>query len=490
MRALLVLLVACLPGPDYHRPRAPTAPAFKEWKLATPADAIPRGRWWTMFHEPELDALEARLDVSNQNIIQAIDNYIAASAQVRGARAAYWPTVSVAPSVTTSRGGVGRGNNFTTTNPGTGTPTTNGTAIPTSNRFTIYTLPAEATWAPDLFGRVRRNVRGRQYAAQQAAADVENTRLLEQSALAQTYFELRGQDAQIEVLEATVKADQEIVSLTRASYQLGISAEADVLQAQVTLQNAIVQQTQAGIARAQFEHAIATLIGTPPATFSLPRRPLAARVPPIPYIAPSQLLERRPDIAAAERAMASANEAIGLAYAAYYPVLDLSADAGFTSTTLSKLLTWPSRFWSLGATLTETLFDGGLRRANVEQALAQWDASIAVYRQTVLTAFQQVEDELAALRILADAIQQQRTAVDMAQRSFEVERARYANGLDPYVTLMTQQINLLVARQNLIILEIQQMTASVVLIQALGGGWSTAELPSPGAASNAHPRKE
>jgi NodT family efflux transporter outer membrane factor (OMF) lipoprotein len=485
---LLFVVVACTPGPDYHRPRAPTAPAFKEWKLAAPADAIPRGRWWTMFHEPELDALEARLNITNQNIIQAIDNYVAASAQVRGARAAFWPTVSVAPSVNRSRGGVGRGNGFTTTNPGTGTTTTNGTTIPTNSQFTIYSLPAEATWAPDLFGRVRRTVRQRQYAAQQAAADLENTRLLEQSALAQTYFELRGQDAQIELLAATVKADEQIVNLTRSSYQLGISAEADVLQAQVTLQNAIVQQTQAGIARAQFEHAIATLLGVPASSFSLPRRPLQAHPPAIPYVTPSQLLERRPDIAAAERAMASANEAIGLAYAAYYPVLNLTADAGFTSTTLSKLLSWPSRFWSLGATLTETIIDGGLRRANVEQAIAQWDASIAAYRQIVLTAFQQVEDELAALRILADAIEQERTAVAMAQRSLDVERARYATGLDPYVTLMTQQIALLTAQQNLITLEIQQMTASVVLIQALGGGWTASDLPSPGAASNQHPR--
>jgi NodT family efflux transporter outer membrane factor (OMF) lipoprotein len=485
VRWLLLVLVACTPGPDYHRPRAPTPPAFKEWKLAAPADAIPRGQWWTMFREPELDALEARLNVTNQNILLAIDNYVAASAQVRGARAAFWPTVSVAPSVTTSRGGVGRGGAFT--NPGT-TAVGTGTTIPTSsgNRFTIYSLPVEATWAPDLFGRVRRTVRQRQFAAQQAAADLENTRLLQQSALAQTYFELRGQDAQIELLEATVKADRAVVELTRSSYQLGIAAEADVLQAQVTLQDAIVQLTQAGIARAQFEHAIATLLGVPASSFALPRRPLVARPPAIPSVTPSQLLERRPDIAAAERAMASANEAIGLAYAAYYPVLDLTADAGFTSQTLSKLLSWPSRFWSLGASLAETLFDGGLRRANVDQAIAQWDAAIAAYRQTVLTAFQQVEDELAALRILADAVAQQRTGVEMAQRSFEVERARYANGLDPYVTLMTQQLVLLTAQQNLIVLEMQQMTASVLLIQALGGGWSTADLPSPGAASNAH----
>jgi NodT family efflux transporter outer membrane factor (OMF) lipoprotein len=487
VRRLLVLLVACTPGPDYHRPRAPmpSADAFKEWKLAAPADAIPRGRWWTMFHEPELDALEARLNITNQNIIQAIDNYLAASAQVRGARAAYWPTVTVDPSVTTSRGGINR--TGVTTPSGTVGPTA--TTIPTSSsrRITIYTLPLEATWAPDLFGRVRRTVRQRAFAAQQAAADVENTRLLQQSALAQTYFELRGQDAQIELLEATVKADREIVTLTQSSYQLGIAAEADVLQAQVTLQNAIVQQTQAGIARAQFEHAIATLIGVPASSFSLPRRALKPHPPAVPYTTPSQLLERRPDIAAAERAMASANEAIGLAYAAYYPILDLTGEAGFTSTTLSKLLTWPSRVWSLGADLAQTLFDGGLRRANVQQAIAQWDAAIATYRQTVLTAFQQVEDELAALHILGDAIAQQRTGVEMAQRSLEVERSRYATGLDPYVTLMTQQIVLLTAQQNLITLEIQQMTASVILIQALGGGWTTAALPSPEAASNARP---
>jgi NodT family efflux transporter outer membrane factor (OMF) lipoprotein len=481
LKRLLLVVAACTVGPDYHRPRAvmPAADAYKEWKPASPADAIPRGRWWTMFHEPELDALEARLNVSNQNILAAIDNYVAATAQVRGARAAYFPTLTVAPSVTESRGGFATGTNTATTVAGTGTTTGATVGRAGGRRVTSYSLPAEASWVPDLFGRVRRTVHQRQYDAQAQAADLENTRLLEQSALAQTYFELRGQDALIELLQQTVAADQQIVGLTRSSFQLGIASEADVLQAQLTLQTAIVQQTNAGVARAQFEHAIATLLGIPASSFSLPRRSLRAVPPVIPVGTPSQLLERRPDIAAAERTMAAANESIGIAHAAYFPVLTLTGQAGFASSALSSLLSWPSRVWALGANLSETIFDGGLRGANIDLAIAQYDAAIAVYRQTVLTAFQQVEDELAALHILGDALDQQRTAVQMAERSFEVEKARYANGLDPYVTLMTQQIALLSARQTLLTLEIQQMTAAVLLIQALGGGWSTAELPSP-----------
>jgi NodT family efflux transporter outer membrane factor (OMF) lipoprotein len=477
---LLLLLAACTVGPDYHRPRAPvpSASAYKEWKLAAPADAIPRGHWWTMFREPELDGLEARLNINNQNILAAIDNYVAAVAQIRAARAAYFPTVTLAPSVSTSRGGFATtGAAGTTTTVGTGGA---GTTIGRSggSRFTEYSLPAEATWAPDLFGRVRRTVAQRKYQAQALAADLENTRLLEQATLAETYFQLRGQDSLITVLEDTVKADEEIVDLTTKSYQLGITSEADVLQAQVTLQTARVQATDAGIARAQFEHAIATLLGVPATSFSLEHRVLRANPPAVPTGTPSQLLERRPDIAAAERSMAAANEAIGIGYAAYFPVLTLTGEAGFASTVLDTLLSWPNRVWALGANLSQTVIDGGLRRANIDLAYAQYDASIATYRQTVLTAVQQVEDQLAALRILVDALEQQRVAVTMAERSLAVERARYASGIDPYVTLMSSQIALLAARETLLTLEIEQMTASVILIQALGGGWNASELPS------------
>jgi NodT family efflux transporter outer membrane factor (OMF) lipoprotein len=476
MKRAVLLVAACTVGPDYHRPRAPmpAADAYKEWKLAAPADAIPRGRWWTMFREPELDGLEARLNIDNQNIIGAIDNYVAAVAQIRAARATYFPTVTVAPGVTTSRGG------FATGAGNTNTGTTGQTVgRPGAARVTSYSLPLEASWVPDLFGRVRRTVAQRKYQAQALAADVENTRLLEQATLAQTFFELRGQDAQIDLLADTVKADESIVDLTAKSYQLGITSEADVLQAQLTLQTARVQLTNAGLARAQFEHAIASLLGVPATSFSLEHRALHPMPPAVPTGTPSQLLERRPDIAAAERSMAAANEAIGIGYAAYFPVLTLTGQAGFAAQALDKLLTWPSRVWALGANLSETIFDGGLRRANIDLAYAQYMASIATYRQTVLTAFQQVEDQLAALRIVADALDQQRTAVAMAERSYAVEKARYASGLDPYITLMTQQIALLSAHETLLSLEIQQMTASVILIQALGGGWDARELPSP-----------
>jgi NodT family efflux transporter outer membrane factor (OMF) lipoprotein len=351
----------------------------------------------------------------------------------------------------------------------------------------LYSLPAEVSWAPDVFGRVRNTVRQGQYNAQALAADVENVRLLQQSLLAQTFFELRGQDGLVAVLDDTVRANQEIVNLTAASYQLGISNEAELVQARLTLQTARVQATNAGIARAQFEHAIATLTGVPASSFSLPRRALQSKPPAIPVGTPSQLLERRPDIAAAERAMASANAGIGVGYAAYFPVLTLTGTAGFASNGLATLLTWPSRVWAVGTTLAQTLFDGGLRRATIDHATATYLGTVAAYRQTVLTAFQQVEDQLATLRILETAIEEQRTAVQLAERSFELERVRYQTGLDPYVTLMTQQTALLEARQTLIAMEVQQMTAAVLLIQYLGGGWHSADLPTPDEVTRVRP---
>ncbi|NVB80544.1 MAG: efflux transporter outer membrane subunit [Kofleriaceae bacterium] len=488
MKRLRVLLVlaGCTVGPEYHRPPAPVPSAYKDWKVATPADAIPRGRWWTMFRDPELDGLVVRLNVNNQTIAQAVEDYVAAASQIRAARSALFPTATLSPSASISRGGFvsqsSTGTTVSTPTPGVSMATGGG-----GGRRVVYSLPADVSWAPDLFGRVRNTVHQNQYTAQARAADVENVRLLQQSTLAQTFFELRGQDSLIEVLQETVKANEEIVNLTQASYRLGISNEAEVLQAQLTLQNARVQATNAGVARAQFENAIATLIGAPASSFSLPRRPLQASPPAIPHSTPSQLLERRPDIAAAERAMAAANAAIGVGQAAYFPVLTLTGNAGFSSNMLSTLLSWPSRVWALGGTLAETIFDGGLRRANVDIAVANYRSTVAAYRQTVLTAFQQVEDQLAALAILAVVIEEQRVAVEVAEKGFEVERARYATGLDPYVTLMTQQTLLLAARQTLITLEVQRMTASVLLVQALGGGWSTIDLPSPAEVTTVRP---
>ncbi|MBX3160683.1 MAG: efflux transporter outer membrane subunit [Deltaproteobacteria bacterium] len=483
--AVAALVAGCAAGPPYERPCAPLPglDAYKEWKRAAPADAIPRGAWWTIFRDAELDALAPRVATGNQTVLQAIANYHAAAAQIRIARAGYWPTITAAPTVRTSRGVAstnvpGNATGVSVMNPGTTVPGTATTGTGTS-RVTVYTLPVEATWAPDLFGRVRNQVKQAQYTAQARAADLANVRLLQEAMLAQTLFELRGQDAQITVLEETVAANEEIVELTRASYLLGIATESEVLQARLTLQTSRVQLTNAALARAQFEHAIATLIGVPASGFSLARRQPSARLPTIPPGAPSQLLERRPDVASAERQMAAANAAIGIGYAAYFPQLTLTGDAGFSSTTLAKLLAWPSRFWAVGGTLTQVLFDGGLRRATIDQARAAYDATVAAYRQTVLTAIQQVEDQLAAQRILAVVVEQQRIAVQVAHESFVLERARYVTGIDPYVVLMTQQTALLAARQALIALETQQLTAAVLLIQDLGGGWRATDLPSP-----------
>lgn len=344
-----------------------------------------------------------------------------------------------------------------------------------ANRTTFYTLPVEVSWAPDLFGRVRASVRQNQYNAEAQAADVENVRLVQQALLAQTFFELRGQDALIDVLADAVKTNEEIVEVTNASYRAGISNEAEVAQAQLTLQTARVQATNAGIARALYEHAIATLTGAAASTFALPHRPLAAQPPRVPVAAPSTLLERRPDIAAAERAMAAANAAIGVGYAAYFPNLTLTGDAGFSATMLGNLVSWPARMWALGGTLSEIIFDGGARHAAVDQAVATYHAQVAAYRQTVLTAVQQVEDQLATLRILATAIDQQRVAVALAEKSLALERVRYTTGLDPYLTLMTQQNAVLEAHQTLVTLEIQRMTATVLLVQYLGGGYDSVE---------------
>lgn len=467
---LAIAVAACTPGPAYHVPRAPLPAndAFKEgeWKPASPNDAIPRGAWWTMFREPELDQLEARLQIDNQTIQQALDNYLAACAQVRVARAQYFPTASAAPAATIARA-----------------PTTSG-------HTTQYTLPLEASWAPDLFGRVRSMVHQAQFNAQASAADLENTRLLAQSTLATTYFELRGQDALQEVLDAAVAADAQILELAQSQYQLGIGNEAEVVQAEQTLQTARVQASNAALARGQYEHAIAALLGVPASSFSLAHRALQASPPDIPTGTPSQLLERRPDVASAERAMAAENAAIGVATSAYYPVLTLSGEAGFASTALSTLVSWPSRVWSLGASLAETIFDGGLRGANLNQARAAYAGTVASYRQTVLTALQQVEDQLIASRVLAHELDQQRMAVTLAQRGVELEKARYETGIDPYLNLMTEQIALLTAQQALVTLQVQRMTAAVALVQALGGGWSRAALPSTSTVTHQRPPKQ
>jgi len=322
-------------------------------------------------------------------------------------------------------------------------------------------------------------VRQAQYSAQLSAADLENERLTEQASLATFFFELRGQDALQQILDNTVAADQKSLDLTRALVETGISDQIALIQAESTLEIAQSQATNLGVARAQYEHAIAVLIGKAASEFSIPVKPVLSTPPPIPVGLPSQLLERRPDIAASERTLAAANAQIGIAYAAFYPNLTLSATGGLDSSTWKHLFDWPSRFWSIGPSVSETIFDAGLRRATVTQYVAVYNADLAGYRQTVLTAFQQVEDALAALRILTTQIQQQRKAVESAALALKLEITRYETGIDPYIDVVTEQNTLLAAQQTLAQIEIQRATASVQLIEALGGGWDKSQLPTP-----------
>ncbi|SFR99721.1 efflux transporter, outer membrane factor (OMF) lipoprotein, NodT family [Granulicella pectinivorans] len=490
----LSLLAGCRVGPHYTRPAALPAPPptqYKEaatpapegsgdWKPAQPQDAMLRGKWWLIYNDAELNDLEDKLNIDNQNIKQYFQNYMEARTLIAQARSQLYPTLGVAPSVTRSRSSAN-----TTTSTGTNATTTGGTTATTSTITTggrqtsLFSIPFEASWEPDLFGKVRNQVSANQYAAQVSAADLENERLSEQSNLAIYLFELRGQDALSEVYKKTIEADRKSVELTRGLYDTGIDDQAAVVEAENTLQNAEAAATNLGILRAQYEHAIAVLVGVNPSSFSIPTKPLDATPPAIPIGMPSQLLERRPDVAAAERQMASANALIGVATAAYFPTIPLTASAGTESAAIAQLFDWPSRVWSVGASASETIFDAGLRRATVNQDIATYNADVAAYRQTVLTAFQQVEDYIASSRILARQYLQQQTAAASAQKSLDLETARYEAGVDPYLNVVQTQLTLLSDQTNLVTVRTSQMTASVQLIQALGGGWSNSDLPTP-----------
>lgn len=462
----VIFLAGCTVGPKYHTPTVQTPGAYKEltpetakdvanWKVAQPNDDVIHGKWWEVFNDPELNALEDQVNVSNQNIAGATANFFAARAVVREARAQYYPTVTANPSITAGRDSA------------------------TKTTAAEFTLPFEATWVPDLWGRVRNTVTSNVAAAQVSAADLENVRLSMQSEVAVDYFELRTQDALKELLDSTVVDYQESLRLTNVLYQTGIASDEAVAQAETQLETTQAQDTNIGIARSEFEHAIAVLVGQPASTFSVAVQPLKPNPPPIPFGVPSQLLERRPDIAASERSVAQANAQIGIAMAAYYPNLTLSAEAGLQSTSFTDWFTWPSRLWSVGPSLAETIFDGGLRRATVQQYRSVYDQTVANYRQTVLTAFQQVEDNLSALRILSQEIQQQDTAVSSATRNLSLATDRYRLGIDPYLNVITAQTTLLTNQQTAVDLREQQMTASVQLIEALGGGWDASQLPPP-----------
>ena len=493
-----VLLAGCMVGPKYHQPAATVQPppaAYKElpaenppagqWKVAQPQDAMLHGKWWEIYNDPELNALEDQLNINNQNIKQFFENFMEARTLVTQARAQLYPTLSVGPSFRRSQSSATLRNNVGAT----------GTAnAPTAGNPNVYStlteVPFTASWEPDLWGRVRNTIRQAQYNAQLSEADLEFERLTEQASLAVFFFELRGQDALQKILNDTVEADKKSLELARASYETGVGTQLTLVEAQVTLQQAESASTNLGIARAQFEHAIAVLVGTTASGFSIPYKPLNAVPPPIPVGIPSQLLERRPDIAASERNMAAANAEIGIATAAYYPTLTLSALGGFESSTLQSLMTWPSRFWSVGPSVSETIFDAGLRRATVNQFVAVYNADVAAYRQTVLTAFQQVEDNLAAVRILSKQIQQQELAVQSAQQFLTLSQARYETGVDTYLNVLIAQTTLLTDQQLLATLHTQEMTASVQLIEALGGGWDLSQLPTPAQVSKKATKSE
>jgi NodT family efflux transporter outer membrane factor (OMF) lipoprotein len=469
---IALLLSGCTVGPKYQTPSVQPPAAYKEltpadfqntdgWKVAQPSDSAVRSSWWEIFNDPELDRLEAQVDVSNQTIAAATANFFAARAIVGETRSQYFPTVTGGLSATGTR----------ELSTGSGGAAQNG----------IYSLPFDATYVLDLWGRVRNAVRANIAAAQVSAADLANTRLTAQADLAVDYYELRTQDALKQLLDSTVVAFRESLRLENVLFDTGIANDEAVAQAETQLETAEAQDTATGIARSQFEHAIAVLVGQPASTFSIPPEPLRPTPIAIPFGVPSQLLERRPDIAAAERGVAEANAQIGVAKAAYYPTLTLAASGGFESTSLADWFTWPSRVWSVGPSLAETLFDGGLRRATVRQFRAQYDSTVATYRQTVLTAFQQVEDNLAALRILSLEIQQQAAAVTSAERDLSLATDRYRLGIDPYLNVITAQTTLLTNQQTAVSLQLQQMSATVQLIEALGGGWDGSQLPSPAA---------
>jgi NodT family efflux transporter outer membrane factor (OMF) lipoprotein len=502
---LCAILTGCTVGPKYHPPVIQPPPAFKEappaspatpptpqanapanppgdqaqdngnWTVAQPADARIRGDWWAIFNDPELNELENQLNIDNQNIKLYFENFMEARALVGEARALYYPTVSIGPSFSRQRSSANLGATSTTANPG--------------KTSQIYSLPLEVSWTPDLFGRIRNQVRAAQYSAQVSAADLENEKLVEQADLAQYFFEIRGQDALIELYTKTVAEYQKSLDLTQAQYDTGVGDQISVVEARTTLQQAQASLTNLGILRAQYEHAVAVLLGKPASSFSLPSRPITTAPPSIPIGVPSLLLQRRPDVAAAERTMAAANATLGVAYSAFFPNLTLSASGGFESYLGKHLLDWPSRFWSVGPSFSQPIFNAALK-AELHQYVAIYNGDVATYRQTVLTAFQQVEDYLSQTRILSQQIQQQRAAVASAQTSLDLETGRYETGIDPYIDVITLQNTVFSGQQTLYGLQIEQMTGAVSLVEALGGGWDTSQLPTPKQVSQTPPKTD
>ena len=473
---LLCMLSGCRVGPPYHAPvpQAVTAPNYKEstvnfndvegWKVASPQDAMIRGNWWEVFQEPELNALEEQLNINNENLKQYFENYMAARAVIAEARSQYWPTVTGNASLQGARTSANQSVSSTAT---------------TGRTYSLWNVPFDATWAPDLWGKIRNQVHEAQYAAQVNAADLQTEKLTEQASLAEYFFEIRGQDMLQQILNQTVAAEQKTLDYTQAQFDTGVGDYISVAEAKTTLESAEAAATNVGLLRAQYEHAIAVLLGKMPSDFSIPVKPMVYTLPAIPTGVPSQLVERRPDVAAAERTLAEANAVIGIGYGAFFPQVTISASAGFESATFKHLFDLASGVWSVGPSVSEVIFDGRLYRAELHQYVAQYNADLAAYRQTTLNAFQQVEDGLAATRTYSQQILRQQQAVKDAQDYLDLEMVRYNTGVDPYVDVVIAQTTLLNNQETLNALHVEEMTSAVQLVQALGGGWDHSQLPTP-----------
>jgi NodT family efflux transporter outer membrane factor (OMF) lipoprotein len=462
----LAVLSGCRVGPNYVQPSVPPAPpSFKEmpssWKQATPQDQLPKGKWWEIYGDQKLNSLEEKIAVSNQTLKVSYQQYMSARALVQQARSQLFPTLAVQPSGTRTQLSQNRPT-FTTLSP---------------NQYSDIALTGDISYEVDLWGQVRRTVESARENAQASAGDLENVSLSLHSDLAVDYFSMRGLDLQKQLLDATVIDFEKALQLTQARYRGGVASDVDVAQAETQLETTRAQAIETGVARAQFEHAIAVLTGETASTFSIPPSPLAATPPEIPLGLPSELLERRPDIAAAERRVASANAQIGVAIAAYYPQVSLFAAGGFESAAIGTLIQGPSALWSVGGSAVQTVLDGGRRRAVTQQARDNHEATVASYRENVLEAFQQVEDNLAALRLLEQELTTQQVAVASARRSVDLSTTRYKRGITTYLEVLTAQSTALSNERTAADLMTRRMTASVQLIKALGGGWDRSQLP-------------
>jgi NodT family efflux transporter outer membrane factor (OMF) lipoprotein len=460
----MLLVAGCTVGPNYRRPAAEVPATYKEvgnWKQAQTNDQNIGGNWWEMFQDPQLNALELQVNVSNQNLKAAAAQYTQARALVRYYRADYFPTIDGGASATRNR----------ISNNRPASIVANGTT------YNDYQIPLELSYEVDVWGRVRRTVESYREQAQASAADLATVNLSMHAQLALDYFQARTLDAEKQLLNSTVTQYEQALELIESRFAGGLASDLEVQQARTQLETTRAEAIDVGVARAQFEHAVAVLIGKPPADFSLPRLPLTAPPPPIPPGLPSELLERRPDIASAERLMASANAQIGVAKAAYYPTISLGATGGFESGVITTLISGPSVFWSVGGSAMETLFDAGRRRANLDEAIAAYDQVVANYRETVLTGFQQVEDNVAALRILEQEAEVQEKAVTAAQKYLVLANTRYAGGVTSYLEVTIAESAALSDELTAVNILGRRMVDAVTLVQALGGGWNSSELP-------------